>query len=81
MSIYAIGDLHLSFGTNKPMKVFGGNWEKHYEKIENDWKSKVKTDDLVVLLGDFSWAMYLKDTYDDFEFLNKLPRKKDSIKR
>jgi predicted phosphohydrolase len=27
MSLYAIGDLHLSTGTDKPMDVFGGAWE------------------------------------------------------
>ena len=27
MSIYAISDLHLSFGDNKPMDIFGANWE------------------------------------------------------
>jgi predicted phosphohydrolase len=36
MSIYAISDLHLSFGTNKPMDIFGQNWEEHYEKIKED---------------------------------------------
>ena len=41
MSIYTIGDLHLSFGMNKPMDIFGVNWEDHYKKIENDWLNKV----------------------------------------
>ena len=27
MSLYAIGDLHLSTGTDKPMDVFGGAWD------------------------------------------------------
>ena len=34
MSIYAIGDLHLSFNENKPMDIFGDNWEGHVEKIK-----------------------------------------------
>ena len=29
MAIYAIGDLHLSFNNEKPMNIFGENWEKH----------------------------------------------------
>ena len=37
MSIYVIGDLHLSFGTNKPMDIFGFNWENHAEKIKMNW--------------------------------------------
>ena len=80
MSIYAISDLHLSFGDNKPMDIFGVNWENHTEKIKENWNKKVKEDDLVLLPGDFSWAMYLKDTYKDFEYLNSLPGKKLLLK-
>ena len=76
MSIFVIADLHLSFGVNKPMDIFGSNWEKHEEKIANSWKEKVKENDLVLLPGDFSWAMHLKNTYRDFEYLNNLPGKK-----
>ncbi|MBR6034154.1 MAG: metallophosphoesterase [Clostridia bacterium] len=80
MSIYAIADLHLSFGENKPMDIFGANWEGHAEKIKEDWISKVKPNDLVLLPGDFSWAMYLKDTNYDFDYLNELPGKKLLLK-
>lgn len=80
MSIYAISDIHLSFGDNKPMDIFGVNWENHTEKIKENWIKKVKEDDLVLLPGDFSWAMYLKDTYKDFEYLNSLPGKKLLLK-
>lgn len=80
MSIYTIGDLHLSFKENKPMDIFGGNWEEHYEKIKEDWNLKVKENDLVVLPGDFSWATYLKDTDKDFKYLNDLPGKKILLK-
>ena len=80
MAIYAISDLHLSFGNNKPMDVFGVNWENHAEKIKNNWIKKVTDSDLVLLPGDFSWAMYLKDTYEDFKFLNSLPGKKILLK-
>ena len=80
MAIYTIGDLHLSFETNKPMNIFGANWEKHEEKIKKDWQEKVKEEDLVVLPGDFSWAMYLDETQKDFEFINQLPGKKLLLK-
>ncbi|MBE5819620.1 MAG: serine/threonine protein phosphatase [Clostridiales bacterium] len=73
MSIYAISDLHLSFGKNKPMNIFGDKWENHFKKIEEDWVKNVKEDDVVLMPGDFSWAMYLEDTYEDFRYLNKLP--------
>jgi hypothetical protein len=80
MSIYIIGDLHLSFGTNKPMDIFGKNWEEHSEKIKQNWLSKVNNEDTVILPGDFSWAMHLEDTYNDFEYLNSLPGKKIMLK-
>lgn len=80
MSIYAISDLHLSFGANKPMDIFGVNWGEHTEKIKQDWNKNIKEKDTVLLPGDFSWAMYLKDTLEDFEYLSKLPGKKLLLK-
>ena len=80
MSIFAIGDLHLSFNTDKPMDIFGDNWQNHEEKIKNDWISKVTDNDLVLLPGDFSWSMYLEEAKADFEFLNNLPGKKLLLK-
>ena len=80
MSIYVIGAFHLSFKENKPMSIFGDNWEGHEEKIKNNWIENVKEKDLVILPGDFSWATYLKDTDLDFEYLNKLPGKKLLLK-
>ena len=80
MSIYTIADLHLSFNEDKPMNVFGEIWNDYEEKIKEDWNKKVKENDLVVLPGDFSWSMYLKDTYKDFEYLNKLTGKKLLLK-
>ncbi len=80
MSIYTIGDLHLSFQEDKPMSIFGENWEGHEEKIKKAWNEKVKSQDLVVMPGDFSWSTYLKDTYQDFLYLNNLPGKKLILK-
>ena len=80
MAIYTIGDLHLSFYENKPMSIFGSNWEGHEEKIKKNWIENVKEKDLVVLPGDFSWSTYLDYTYEDFSYLNKLPGKKLLLK-
>ena len=80
MSIYAIADLHLSFGENKPMDIFGKLWENHEKKVEENWLKTVEEEDLVILPGDFSWAMTLKDTFLDFYFLNNLPGKKILLK-
>lgn len=80
MAIYVIGDLHLSFSTNKPMDIFGRNWQNYEEKVKKDWLLKVKPEDTVILPGDFSWAMYLDETEKDFEFINNLPGKKILLK-
>lgn len=80
MSIFAIADLHLSFGQNKPMDIFGQNWEGHFQKIKEDWEQKVSNEDTVLLPGDFSWATYLEDTYEEFSYLNNLPGQKLLLK-
>ncbi len=78
MSIYAISDLHLSYNTDKPMDIFG--WKDYENKIKENWNSKIKENDLVILGGDFSWSMDLEDTYKDFEFIHNLPGNKILIK-
>lgn len=80
MSIYAIGDLHLSFDNSKPMDVFGDNWKNHIEKVRNNWLKEIKENDLVLLPGDFSWAMNIKDMFLDFKYINELPGIKVLIK-
>ena len=80
MSIFVIGDLHLSFNNPKPMDIFGENWAGHEEKIKNNWIENVIENDLVILPGDFSWETYLSDTKKDFEYLNNLPGKKLLLK-
>lgn len=80
MAIYAIADLHLSFGANKPMDIFGTNWTNHETRIKENWEKTVKENDLVVLPGDFSWAMNLNDTITDFKYLDNLPGKKVLLK-
>lgn len=80
MALYVISDLHLSFGVNKPMDIFGDKWKGYEEKIKQDWLKKVKPEDYVILAGDFSWATYLEEATKDFEFLNSLPGKKVLLK-
>lgn len=80
MSIFAIGDLHLSFQSNKPMDIFGEPWKDYEEKIKKNWLNQVSKNDLVIILGDFSWAMKLDETLLDFKFLHDLPGIKALIK-
>ena len=72
MKIYAISDLHISTNTDKPMDIFGGNWEGYIDKIFADWEQKVSEDDLVLIGGDISWAMCLEDAKQDLQLLSKL---------
>lgn len=75
MSIFVIGDTHLSFSTDKPMNVFKG-WQDYEQKIEKNWQNLVDENDTVIINGDFSWGMSLEETEKDFEFINKLNGKK-----
>ena len=72
--------MELILKINQSMDIFGENWKGHEEKIKQDWINKVKETDLVVIPGDFSWSTYLKDTYEDFKYLNSLPGKKLLLK-
>jgi len=80
MKIFAISDLHLSINNPKPMNIFGEVWDNYLDKIFTEWKEKVRDDDLVLLSGDFSWAMKMEDTKSDFDLLKDLPGKKIIIR-
>ena len=72
MKIYSISDLHLDINNTKPMDIFGPVWQDYLDKIVADWNEKVTDDDVVILAGDYSWAMKLEEVAPDFEFLNSL---------
>lgn len=80
MALYAISDLHLPLGVDKPMDIFGKNWENYVERLKENWINTVKNDDLVVMPGDFSWATYIDEAKADFDFLEKLPGRKIILK-
>lgn len=80
MKVFAIGDLHLSFSADKPMDIFGGNWEGHFEKIKTDWLQKVAPEDVVLIPGDISWAMKLSCAEKDLTQIATLPGQKVFIR-
>lgn len=80
MALYAIADLHLPLGIDKPMDIFGKAWSNYVERLEENWSNKVKKDDTVVIAGDFSWATYIEQSERDFDFLNRLPGRKILLK-
>ena len=79
MSLFAIGDTHLSLGTDKPMNIFRG-WDNYVERLVSNWNRVVDPGDTVVIMGDVSWGMSLSEAYKDFELLNSLPGKKIIMK-
>ena len=79
MALFTIGDLHLSFGCDKPMDVFPG-WKDYTARLEQNWRAVVSDQDTVVIAGDISWAMKLEETEADFSFLESLPGKKWLLK-
>ena len=80
MKIYSISDLHLDINNTKPMDIFGPVWHDYLDKIVTDWNEKVTDEDVVILAGDYSWAMKLDDVVADFDFLNKLKGTKIMIR-
>lgn len=80
MALYAIGDTHLSLGSDKPMDVFGNGWEGYVDKLRTGFADVADTD-TVVLCGDLSWGMSLEEALPDFTFLDReLPGEKWLLK-
>ena len=72
MRIFAISDLHLP-ARRKPMDIFGPHWENHFDRIRDSWLSQVTEEDVVLLPGDFTWAMRLDEAMEDIGKVGVLP--------
>lgn len=79
MSLFAIGDLHLSLGGSKPMDVFGGAWAGYMDKLEKGL-SIIGPEDTTVLCGDLSWGMDMNAALEDFRYISKIPGRKILLK-
>ena len=79
MALYAIGDLHLSLGVEKPMDVFGGNWVGYMDKLK-EGLSVIGPEDTTVLLGDLTWALDLDGAKPDFSWIDQIPGRKIILK-
>ena len=73
MKVFAIGDLHLPGGTGKTMDRFGDHWHNHDQKIFAAWQRIVRQDDLVLIVGDTSWAMRLSEALPDLDRIGQMP--------
>ena len=79
MKLFAIGDLHLSLGADKPMDVFGGAWDGYVDKLRAGL-SIIGPEDTTVLCGDLSWGMDLEAALPDFRFISAIPGRKILLK-
>ena len=79
MALFAIGDLHLSLGADKPMDVFGGAWDGYVDKLRAGL-SIIGPEDTTVLCGDLSWGMELEAALPDFRFIAAIPGRKILLK-
>lgn len=79
MSLFAIGDMHLSSMCEKPMDIFKG-WDNYTDRLKSNWNRLVGEEDTVVIAGDTSWAMTLDGAFGDFSFIESLKGKKLILK-
>ena len=49
MALYAIGDLHLCLGAEKPMDIFGGAWAGYMEKLKEGFSIVTDADTTVLV--------------------------------
>jgi len=77
--LYVIGDLHLSFGSDKPMDVFGEGWQDHIPRLIKGF-AKLTEEDTCVICGDLTWGISLEDCVEDFRFIDELPGRKIILK-
>jgi len=73
MAIFAIGDLHLSSNGEKPMNVFGQQWDNHFATIRARWQEEIRPEDVILIPGDISWAMQFDDVKTDLQSIAELP--------
>jgi len=80
MRVFAIGDLHLAGGTGKTMDRFGENWRNHDVKVFEAWERTVDDDDVVLIVGDTSWAMRLEEARPDLDRVGRMKGRKLLLK-
>jgi predicted phosphohydrolase len=73
MSVWAISDLHLSFGRPERRDRYAARWRDYAAKIEQGWREVVRPGDIVLLPGDLSMARGHRDVQPDLEWLGALP--------
>ena len=78
--LFIIGDIHFGLDVDKPMDVFGSQWENHTAKIAESWQSRITEDDITVVNGDLSWGINSQETRRDLALLDSFPGRKILVK-
>lgn len=78
MRVFAIGDLHLPSLRQKDMDRFG--WTGHPGPLAAAWDALVGDEDLVLLVGDLSWATRAPEAAPDFAWIEARKGKKVLVK-
>jgi predicted phosphohydrolase len=58
------------------MDIFGDRWKNHPQRIAAAWRERVRDDDVVLIAGDISWALKLREALADLEWIAALPGRK-----
>ena len=78
--LFALADLHLSLGADKPMDIFGEAWRDHPRRMAEAWDALVGPDDTVLLPGDLSWGRNLAEAAPDLAWIAARPGRKLLLK-
>ena len=78
MGLFAIGDLHLHFGSElkAPGQLREPVWHNHEERFRQNCEKMIGRDDTLVLVGDHSWGKNLAECEKDLEYIASLPGRK-----
>lgn len=78
MSLYAIGDLHLHFGSELKSRsqLTERIWKDHEKKFADNCRKIVTREDTLVLVGDHRWGKNMEECTPDFRFIEELPGRK-----
>jgi predicted phosphohydrolase len=78
VKLFAIGDLHLPSARAKDMGRFG--WTGHPANVAAAWDERVGDQDLVLVLGDSSWATRAEEVSGDLSWIEARRGKKVLLK-
>jgi len=81
MRLFAIGDVHLPGGPrDKSMDRFGDVWTDHVTQVKSNWDRMASDDDVLMIVGDLSWAMTMDEARVDLQWIAALRGRKVVIR-